>query len=166
MRFALVEAVEVVEPQAGRPAVERTGRADVRLRRVVPLAEHARGVAVVAQHLRHQRRAPRDDARVAGVAGAHLDDDAGADAVMIAAGEQRAARRAAERRGVEAGVLQPVLGELVHVRRRHRPAERRAHAEADVVEQDEQHIRAALGRLDRLRIARASSPCTSRRSCL
>ena len=64
-----------------------------------------------------------------------------------------AARRAAQGRGVEAGVLQPVVRELVHVRRRHRPAERRAHAEADVVEQDDQHVRAALRRLHRLRVA-------------
>ncbi len=34
------------------------------------------------------------------------------------------------------------------------PAERAAHAEADVVEQDEQHVRAACRRLHRLRVAR------------
>ena len=57
VRFALVEAVEVVEALARRPVVERTGGTDLRLRRVVGLAEHGRGVAVVAQRLRHDGRA-------------------------------------------------------------------------------------------------------------
>ena len=57
VRFALVESVEVLEPEAGRPAVERAGGADLRLRRVVPLAEHAGGVAVVAEHLGDQAAA-------------------------------------------------------------------------------------------------------------
>src|SRR5262249_30719522 len=39
VRLPLVEAVEIVEPQARRPAVERPGWADLRLRGVVPLAK-------------------------------------------------------------------------------------------------------------------------------
>ena len=89
---------------------------------------------------------------VAGVAGAHLDDDARAATVVVAAGEQRRPGRAAKRRGVELVVDQPVLRELVEMRRRHRPAERRTHAEADIVEQDEQHVRRSLRSLHRLRI--------------
>ena len=45
------EAVEVVEAVAGRPAVERTHRGRLVGRRVVPLAERRRLVAVVVQHL-------------------------------------------------------------------------------------------------------------------
>ena len=92
VRLPLVEAVEVVEALAGRPEVERAGGADLGLGRVVRLAEHRRGVAVVAEDLRDQRRALGDDPGVPGVAGAHLDDDAGADAVVVASGEQRRAR--------------------------------------------------------------------------
>ena len=92
VRLALIEAVEIVEPEAGGPAVERAGGTDVGLRRVVPLAEHGRGVAAVAEHLRYERGAARQDSGVAGEPRAHLDDHPRADRVVIAAGEQRAPR--------------------------------------------------------------------------
>src|SRR5262249_54508694 len=98
--------------------------------------------------------ASRNDARVPRVPGAALDDDAGADRVVVAAGEQGGPCRRAERRGVKTVVDQPGPGELIQVRRRHRSAEGATHAEADVVEQDQQDVWRALGGPDRLGIAR------------
>ena len=150
--LALVEAIEIVEPEAGGPAVERPGGGDVGLGRVVPLAEDPGGVAVVPQDLRDERGALWDHAGVAGIAGAHLDDDAGRGGVVIPAGEERGPRRRTERGGVKTIVLEPVVGELLEVWRRDRPSEGRAHAEPHVVEQDQQDVGAALGRFHRPRI--------------
>ena len=123
-RFALVKTVEIVESLAGRPSVEWAGRADFGLGRVVGLAEHRRGVPVVAQGLGDQCSAARDDARVARIAGTALNDDAGSDAVMIPASEEGSPGWRAESRRMESCVLESVRGELVHVGGWHRPAER------------------------------------------
>ena len=71
--------------------------------------------------------------------------------VVVAAGEQRRARGRRDGRGVELGVAQPVLGQLVQGRRVARPAEGARRAVTDVVEQDDDDIGRPLGRLDRLR---------------
>ena len=71
--------------------------------------------------------------------------------VVVAAGEQGRAGRAAKSGRVEARVFQPVLCELVQVRRRHRPAEGRAHAESDVIQQDQDDVRRRPGSLHWLR---------------
>ena len=60
------------------------------------------------------------------------------------------ARRRAERRRVEAVVLEPVRREALGGRRRARAAEGARGAEADVVEQDDQHVRRAGRRPQRL----------------
>ncbi len=90
----------------------------------------------------------RDDAVVAGEAGGLLRDHAEAGRVMVAAGDERGARRRAERRGVELRVAQPGLGDAVQRRRRNDAAEGARRAEADVVGHDQQHVRRALGRHD------------------
>ena len=65
---------------------------------------------------------------------------------------KRSPRRGAQRRRVEAVVLQAVPGQPLSRRRRARPAERARRGEADVVEQDDKHVRRARRwpqRLDR-----------------
>ena len=95
------EAVEVVEAVAGGPAVERAHRRGLVGRRVVPLADRRRAVAVVAQHLGDRGRALRDHAGVAVPVHRALGDGAVADALVVAPGEQRGARGRADRGGVE-----------------------------------------------------------------
>ncbi len=56
---------------------------------VVPFAEHARRIPVVAQDLRHECGTPRDHASVARETCSHFDNDAGTDTVMVAAGQQK-----------------------------------------------------------------------------
>ena len=142
------EAVEVVEAHAGRPLVERPGLARLELGRVVVLAEPRGPVAVVLQDPADRRLVPRHDAVVAGVAGRLLGDDAEAHRVVVAPGDQRGARRRAQRRRVEVGVAQAVRGDAVEVRRRDHAAEGAGDAEAGVVGHDQQHVRRALGRHD------------------
>ena len=72
-------------------------------------------------------------------------------------GQQRLAGRRAQRGGVEAVVPEPARGETLGGRRPARPPERARRAEADVVEQDDQHVRCALRRQQRL--DRQGTPC-------
>ena len=110
------------------------------------LAELGRRIAVELQRQRQRRLGVRQHRGVAGCRGRGLGDAAHADRMMVAAGQQRLPRRRAQRRGVEPGVLQPARGQLLEVGRLARPAEGAAGAEADVVDQDDQHVGRALGR--------------------
>ena len=79
--------------------------------------------------------------------------------VVIVPGQQRHARRAAQRRGVKAVVLQPAARQLLQRRHVDRPAERAAVPEADVVDQHDHDVGRARRRLHlearrRLRVAR------------
>ncbi len=145
-RVAADEAVEVVEAHAVRPLVERTGLAGLVEGRVVVLAEPGGGVAVVAQRGADGALVERDDRIVARVAGGDLADDAEAHRVVVAPGDQRGAGRRAERGGVEVGVAQAVLRQLVHRRGRDHAAEGARRAEALVVGHDQEHVRRAFGR--------------------
>ena len=146
VRVAAEEAVEVLEAHADRPLVERPGLGVHPARDVVVLAEPGGAVAVVSQNCADRRGVLLDDRVVAREAGCSFGDDAEMDRVMVAAGDERGARRRAQRRRVEVRVPQPLAGELVHVRRRNRSAEGALGAVAGVVEQDEQHVGRALGR--------------------
>ena len=89
-----------------------------------------------------------DDAVVAGEAGGLLGDHAEAGRVMVAPGDQRGARRRAQRGGEDAVVAQALVGDAVHRRRRDDAAEGAGHAKAGVVGDDQQHVRRALRRHD------------------
>ena len=95
------EAVEVVEPVTGGPAVERAHRGGLVGGRVVPLAERRRLVAVVMEHLGQCRGRLGNDPGVAVEVGCSLGDRAVADAVMVAAGQQGGSGRRADRGGME-----------------------------------------------------------------
>ena len=145
---AAEEAVEVVEPPAGRPAVERPGRALLPVGRQVPLAERRRAVPVVPEDTRQRRAIARKSGRVPGEPARELTDRADADGVAVPPGQQRRPRRRAQRRDVEAVVLQAALSDPRVVRRGYRPAEGRGVAETGVVDQHQQHVRRPRRRLD------------------
>ena len=142
------EAVEVIEAHADRPAVERPGLARLERRHVVVLAEPRGGVAVVLEDAADGRAVFADDAVVAGKARGYFGDHAETRRVVVAAGDQRRARRRAERGGMELRVAQPRLRDAIQGRRRDDAAERARRAEADVVGHDQQHVGRALGRHD------------------
>jgi hypothetical protein len=139
--LAADEAVEVLEAAAaGRPGVEGSDRAGLPDRHLVALAELRRRVAVQPQRLRERRACVRSDRVVARRRGGQLGDHAHPHRVVVTAGEQRRARRRAQRRGVEAVVLQAARGQPLRGRRLTRPAERARGAETDIIKQDHEHI--------------------------
>ena len=145
------EAVEMLEPAAtAGPGVERPQRARLPDRYLVALAELRGRVAVELERLGERCRGVRADRVVAGRGRGDLGDPAHPDGVVVATGQQRLARRRAERRRVEAVVLQAVRGESLGGRRRARSAEGARGAEAGVVEQDDQHVRRTRRRPQRL----------------
>src|SRR5262249_7465584 len=107
------EAIEVVEAHAGRPLVERPGRARLELRGVVVLAEPGRAVAIVLQDSADCGLVPGDDAVVAGESRGLLRDDAEARRMVVASGDDGRPRRRAQRGRVEVSVPEAVGGDLV-----------------------------------------------------
>ena len=156
--LAADEAVEILEAAtAGRPGVERSGRTRFPDRHFVALAELRGGVAIQLQRLRQRRHRVGQHRAVARRARRNLGDAAHAHGVVVAAGQQGLPRRRAERGGVEAGELQPARGQLLRGRRLTGPAKGAGRAEADVVDEDNQHVGSALGRaqsLDRRKLRR------------
>ncbi len=150
VRFPLVgvaanKTVEILETHAGRPLVEGAGLAGGEGRGVVILAEPRRGVAVITQHAADGRLVLADDAVVARESRRLLGDDTEAGRVMVAPGDQRGARRRAQRGREDPVVAQAFTGDAVHGRCRDDAAEGARHAEAGIIGDDQQHVRRALG---------------------
>src|SRR5262245_55144581 len=141
--LAADEAVEVLEAAPSGPAVEWAGGTRLPDWHLVALAELCRRVAVQAHRLLDGRLRVRTDRVVPGRAGRDLGDATHPDRVVVPTAQQRRSGRRAERRGMEARVLQAVGGQLLERRRLARAAERAGCAEADVVDQDHQHVRCA-----------------------
>ena len=152
------EAPEVVEPEPGRPAVERPREPLLVVRGQMPLPEPSRQVAVLLEHARKRRAIVRDRRVVAREGSGELAHHAEADPVVVAPRQQRRPGRRAERRDVEAVVAQPVVREPRVVRGLDRTAERARVAEA-------RRRRSGRGaRSAHPRAARRGSPGSSRAS--
>ncbi len=104
------------------------------------LAEPRSAVAIAFQHFADGCSGLRDHAVVTGKAGSPLDQKARSAIVMIAPREQRRARRAADRGGVEAVVTQAARGEFVECRCGHGATEGAHLSEANVVQQNDDNI--------------------------
>src|SRR5206468_2774218 len=143
--LAADEAVELVEPRMGRPAIVGARDRDFPGWRLVVLAEGSRAVPVESQHLRERRDALRPDAGIAGERGGQLHDGARVVDVVIAAGQERRARRGAKRRRVEIVETQAAGRQLVQSRHLDRAAEGARLAEADVVQRTTTTFGAAWG---------------------
>ena len=112
----------------------------------VPLAEAAGAVAVALQQANERRTVLGTRRRVAREGARELAHRAEADGVVVAAGEQRRARRRAQRRHVEGVVREAGLGDARHGRRLDGAAERARVAVAGVVDEHQQHVRGAVRR--------------------
>ncbi len=148
VRIAAHEAVEILEAHAGRPLVKRPDLAGGKRRRVVILAEPRGGVAVIEQNPPDGGLVLGDDAVVAGETRGLLGDHAETGRVMVAPGDERGARRRAERGGVDVVVAQAVIRDAIHRRRRDDAAEGARHAESGVIRDDEQDVGRLFGRHD------------------
>ena len=142
VRLATDEAVEMLEPVAGRwPAIERPHRTGLPDRHLVAFAEMRGGVAVELQDLGERRLVPRPERAVAGGRRGDLRDAAHAHAVVVAPTQQRGSGRRAQGRGMEPRVLEPAGREPLERRRVARSAEGARCAEADVVKEDDEDVR-------------------------
>ena len=142
--LAADEAVELVEAGARGPAVVRAGHRDLPRRGFVVLAEGGGAVAVLPQDLGQGRDGPWAHAGVAGKGGGELHDGAGVVGMVVVAGQQGRAGRAAERGRMEAVVLQAAGRQLLQRRHADGSAEGAAVAEADVVDQHDHDVGCAL----------------------
>ena len=138
--LACEEAVEVVETVPGWPAVERPHRRRLIRRRVVPLAEGCRAVAVVVQHLSDRRRRFGNDSGVAVEVGSPFGNRTVADSMVVASSQERRSGRRADRRCVEAVVADSLIAEARQRRRVNLSAEGVCLGEANVVDQDDKDI--------------------------
>ena len=109
--FSGKETVEIFEPVAGGPVIERSGGSRLFGRRVVPLSECGGAVAVVFENLGDHRAGLGLNAGVSVPVVREFGDLAGADAVMISSSEQRGAGGRAHRGGVEAIVGNAFAGD-------------------------------------------------------
>ncbi len=152
--FAAQEAVVALEAAPERPAVVGSGGGGVFGGRQVPFPDAEGVVALLQQHLAEHAPVEGQDAVVAGVAGGGLGDRGQPDRVVVAPGQDAAARGRAQRRGVHVGVAQAVGGQAVQHGRLDQPAEAGQLPVADVVQHEEEHVGRALRGARRLRPGR------------
>ena len=145
------EAEEVLEAEAGRPEIERPGLARLPIGNVVVLSKPGGAPGIELENLGDGRRVLLHDRVVAGEAGGRLGDRRRVDGVMVAAGDQRRARRAAQGGGVKLRVAEATLGERFEDRCLAGAAEGARGSEADVIEEDQKDVGGAFRSLERLR---------------
>jgi hypothetical protein len=151
VRLAAEEAVEPIEAASQRPPGPRRGEVALVVRREMPLADGVRAVTERSEHLREEAVFLPDAGVVPREAGGEIGDAAHADAVVVAPGEHTSARRGAQRGGVEVRVAQAVRRQPVERGGGDVGTEAAELCESNVVEQDDQHVRRACRRADRVR---------------
>ena len=140
-RFAGEEAVEVVEPVAGGPAVKRAHRGGLVRGGVVPFPERRGFVAVVVEHFGQGGGGLRDNAGVAVEVGCPLGNGPVTDPVVVPAGQEGGSAGGADRGRVkrvvaDSRVTQPREGRCVDL-----SAEGVRDTEAHVVDQHDEDVR-------------------------
>jgi hypothetical protein len=148
--FAVEEPVEPVEPASQRPLIERPCRRTLIHRREMPFPDRERGVACVAKNLGHGRGMVGDVPELRRVPRDEVGDGAQAHGMVGPSGQQRGARRRAQRRDVEVGELQSAGRQRINVGCFDIGAEAAELTEAGVVEQHEHHVGRGLTRMGRL----------------
>ena len=144
--LAADESVEVFETRTRRPLAEWSHRRNLPNRDLVALPELARRIAVEPQGLRDRRLVLRPHAGVARRRCRDLGDSAHPHGVVVTPGQHRLARRRAQRGGVKTVEPDTVCRQALGDRRITRPTECRGRAEADIIDQHDQHIGRALRR--------------------
>ena len=112
----------------------------------VPLADAVGVVAALGEHLREQRGVGRNAAVAVGEPVGELLDGGHTHRGGVAAGEQRGARRGAQRRGVKLRQPHAAVGEAAHRRHLDQTAEAVPRRDAGVVPHQVQHVRGVLRR--------------------
>ena len=133
---------ESVEAALQWPRMHRAVGGDIGVAAQVPLAGHHRRVAGGAQDLRRGGDVVGEFAAIAGEPGVVLGDVADPGRVGVDSGEQRGPGRRAHRVDVEVGEAHPLGRQAVDLGGLDLAAEASDVAEADVVDEDEDDVRA------------------------
>ena len=141
MRVTAEETVIALKATPERPAIIRTGRADLLGRREMPFADAIGCVTLLQKHLGQKAVLKRNRAIAARKARRALGDAGHGVRMMIAAGQHAGTRRRTERGRVHVVEQEAILRELVDVRRRDRRAVAAELAKSGVVDDDEEHVR-------------------------
>ena len=142
---ATEESVVALESPPQRPPLIGPGGGHRLLRGQVPLAHAVGVVAAAAQDLRQEPVLERNVAVGSGIAGGSVGQARQVVGVVVTAGEDARARRRTQRGGVHVRKHQPVGGQCVDVRCRDGTSVTAEMAEAHVVDDDEHHVRGAVG---------------------
>ena len=148
VRLPAHEAVELIEAVARRPAIRRSGRADLPGGGFVILAEMRRRVAVVPQHHGKRRHALGTLPGVSRKRRRGLHDGSRVVRVVIAPRQEGCPRRRAQCRRVELVVLEAALRQTFRRRHVDRPPEGAGLSEPHVVDQDNENVWGLCRRFD------------------
>ena len=140
-RFAGEEAIEVVEPVAGGPAVKRAHRGGLVRGGVVPLPKRRGLVAVVVEHFGQGGGRLRNDAGVSVEVGRPLGNGPVTDPVMVPAGQEGGSGGGADRGRVKRVVADSRITQPGERRCVDLSAEGVRDAEAHVVDQHDEDVR-------------------------
>ena len=151
VRLGAEEAVEALEAASERPVLLRRGVVHLVLGAEVPLADDVGVPAELAEHRRDHRALTGNVTAGVREPRRRLGDARHRVRRVVAPCQQTGARRRAERRRVEVRVEQSAVGDPLDVRRLDQATERLHRREADVVEDDVEHVRRILRR-HRLRV--------------
>ena len=147
VREPVEDPVEALEAPLAGPRVLGAGGVEVGVLGQMPLAGHERGPARIPVDLRRGRRVLGQLHGVAGVAGVRVGDVADPGPVAVQPGEQGRPGRRAHRGDVEVRVADAPLRQGVHARGADLAAVAAEIRVAEVVDEDDQHVGRALGRL-------------------
>ena len=151
VRVAAQEAVVAFETAAERPSVVGPGGARLLARGQVPLAERVGVVPVLLQDLGEEPVLERNVAVAAGVSSRALGDAGHRVGMVVASRKNARTSRRAQRGRVHVHEPQSALGQRVEIRRGDWAAVAAKLSKAGVVLHDEEHVRGALLRAQRLR---------------
>src|SRR5262245_65108308 len=101
------------------------------------LADKSSAVTVLTQNFREHPSAFRNLPAVSRVAVTLLDNHSGPGRMMIASGQQRGARRRAERGGVAPRIAQTHFRQSIHIRRGNLSTKSAPLSEASVIDQND-----------------------------
>ena len=138
------EPVVTLEAPSQRPTVVGTGGCFVFRRGEVPLADEEGVVAVGQEHLAQHPGGRRDDRVVSGEPTRSLRDGGHPDRVVVAPGHDAGPRWGAQCCRVHVRIPKPGLGQAIEYRGVHQSTEAGELAVANIIENDDHHVRRTL----------------------
>ena len=146
VRFGAEEAIVAIEALLQWPLLAARARRDVRLGDEMALTQPEGAPSPILQDLAHRGALVRDATMPTRKARRRFRDRGHAVQVMITAGQERGARRRAQRRRVPLRIHQAVVSQLLQSRHVDLAAEGRPGSQARIIVQNQQDVWRASGR--------------------